>query len=140
VSFSYDTSVEADGHYSITCFIVGGTGRKWSVLSPTKRRQTVLNQITAMVGDEHGHRVYETEEIIEDEWIKEQWRKGAPSPVMGPNLLNKYADVLRAPCGSLHFVGTETAYEWKGYMDGAISAGARGAGEVIDALRKSAAR
>jgi monoamine oxidase len=133
VSFSYDTSVEADGHYSITYFIIGSTDRKWSVLSPTKRRQTVLNQITAMVGDEHGHRVYETEEIIEDEWIKEQWSKG-------PNLLNKYADVLRAPCGSLHFVGTETAYEWKGYMDGAISAGARGAGEVIDALRKSAAR
>jgi monoamine oxidase len=92
-----------------------------------------------MVGDEHGHRVYETEEIIEDEWIKEQWSKGVPSPVMGPNLLNKYAGVLRAPCGNLHFVGTETAYERKGYMDGAISAGARVAGEVIGALRKSAA-
>lgn len=139
VSFSYDTSVEADAQYSITCFIVGGTGRKWSILSPIKRRQTVLDQIAAMVGDEYGHRVYQTEEIIEDEWIKEHWSQGAPSPVMGPNLLNKYADVLRAPCGNLHFVGTETAYEWKGYMDGAVSAGERGAGEVIQALIKPAA-
>jgi len=137
VSFSYDTSVEDDDQYSITCFIVGGTGRKWSILSPIKRRQTVLDQIATMVGEEHGHRVYDTEEIIEDEWIKEHWSQGAPSPVMGPNLLNKYADVLRSPCGNLHFVGTETAYEWKGYMNGAISAGERGAREVIDALQKS---
>jgi monoamine oxidase len=83
--------------------------------------------------------VYQTEEIIEDEWIKEHWSQGAPSPVMGPNLLNKYADVLRAPCGNLHFVGTETAYEWKGYMDGAVSAGERGAVEVIQALIKPVA-
>jgi monoamine oxidase len=138
VSFSYDTSVEADRQYSITCFIVGGTGRKWSILSSIKRRQTVLDQIATMVGDEHGHRVYQTEEIVEDEWIKEHWSQGAPSPVMGPNLLNKYADVLRAPCGNLHFVGTETAYEWKGYMNGAISSGERGAQEVIQDLRRSA--
>ncbi|CZR67640.1 related to amine oxidase [Phialocephala subalpina] len=118
VSFSYDTSVEADGQYSITCFIVAGTGRKWSILSPIRRRKTVLDEIAALVGDENGHEVYQTEEIIEDEW---------------------YGNVLRSPCGNLHFVGTETAYEWKGYMDGAISAGERGAEEVIRALGKSAA-
>jgi monoamine oxidase len=70
-----------------------------------------LDQIATMVGNEHGYRVYETEEIIEDEWIKEHWSQGDPSPVMGPNLPNKYADVLRAPCGNLHFVCTETAYK-----------------------------
>ncbi|KAE9365980.1 FAD/NAD(P)-binding domain-containing protein [Stipitochalara longipes BDJ] len=118
VSFSYDTSVEADSQYSITLF---------------HRRRHRTQMIAAMVGEEHGYQVYQTEEIIEDEWIKEQWSQGAPSPVMGPNLLNKYADVLRAPCGNLHFVGTETAYQWKGYMDGAISAGKRGAREVISA-------
>lgn len=139
VSISYDTSVEADGQYSISCFIVAGTGRKWSILSPIKRRKTVLDEIAALVGDEHCHKVYQTEEIIEDEWVKEHWSQGAPSPVMEPNLLNKYGDVLRSPCGNLHFVGTETAYEWKGYMDGAISAGERGAEEVIRALTKSAA-
>jgi monoamine oxidase len=140
VSFSYDTSVEADGQYSITCFIVAGTGRKWSILSPIKRRKTILDQIAALVGDEHGYKVYQTEEIIEDEWVKEHWSQGAPSPVMGPNLLNKYGDILRSPCGNLHFVGTETAYEWKGYMDGAISAGERGAEEVIRALDNSAVK
>jgi monoamine oxidase len=81
---------------------------------------------------------YDTEEILEQEWAKKPWSQGAPSPVMGPGLFNKYADVLRAPCSSLHFVGTETAYEWKGYINSAISARERGVQEVIQALRKSA--
>jgi monoamine oxidase len=58
VSFSFDTSVEADSQYSITCFIVGGTGRKRSILSPIKRRQAVLDNVALMVGKEHGHIVY----------------------------------------------------------------------------------
>jgi monoamine oxidase len=138
VPFSFDTSIDDDDRYSITCFSVGGTGRKWSILSPIKRSQTVLDQIASMIGDKHGHRVYETDEVIEMEWIKEPWSQGAPSPVMEPGLLNKYGDVLRAPCGNLHFLGTETMYEWKGYMDGAISAGERGAQEVNQGLRNSA--
>jgi monoamine oxidase len=103
-----------------------------------QKHQTVLDQIAAMAGDEHGHKVYQMEKIIEDEWIKEHWSQGAPNPVMGPNSLSKYADVLRAPCGKLHFVGTETAYEWKRYMNGAISSGERGAVQVIQGLGKSA--
>jgi monoamine oxidase len=54
------------------------------------------------------------------------------------DLLIKYADVLRAPCGTLHFVGTETTYEWKGYVNGAISSGERGTQELMQALGKSA--
>jgi monoamine oxidase len=98
---------------------------------PNEKTSDVLDQIATMIGDEHGYRVYQTEEIIEDEWIKEHWSQGAPTPVMGPNLLNRYAAVLGAPCGSSHFVGTGTAYEWKGYMNGAISSGERDAQEVI---------
>ena len=80
--------------------------------------------------------MYQTEEAIEQEWIKEHWSQGVSSPGMGPGLLTKYADILRAPCGNLHFAGTETDYEWKGYMDRAIRAGEGGAEEVFLALRK----
>ncbi|KAE8446359.1 hypothetical protein EG329_012108 [Mollisiaceae sp. DMI_Dod_QoI] len=134
VSFTRDTSVPSLSQFSLTCFIVGGTGRSWSVLSPIKRREAVLDQIASMVEDEHERKVYETEEIIEQEWVKEQWSQGAPCPVMEPGLLNKYADVLRRRCGDWHFVGTETAFEWKGYMEGAVRAGERGAKEVIEVL------
>ena len=134
VSFTFDTSVPQDSQFSMTCFIVGGTGRKWSMLPPLKRRQAVLDQIASMVGEGNKHLVYETVETIEQEWIKEPWSQGAPSPVMGPGLLNKYADTLRKTWANVHFVGTETAFEWKGYMEGAVMAGERGAKEVLDAL------
>lgn len=134
VSFTNDTCAPSDSQFSITCFLVGETGRSWSILSPIKRRQAVLDQIASMVEEEHRRKVYDTEEIIEQEWAKEQWSQGAPTPVMEPGLLNKYFDVLRRNTGDLHFVGTETAYEWKGYMEGAVRAGGRGAKEVIELL------
>lgn len=90
-----------------------------------------------MVEEEHKRKVYETEEVIEQEWIKEQWSQGAPCPVMEPGLLNRYVDVLRRSAGDYHFVGTETAFEWKGYMEGAVLAGERGAKEVVEALTKA---
>lgn len=56
---------------------------------------------------------------------------------MGPGGLSAFEHVLRAPSGRLHFVGTETAYEWKGYMDGAVRSGERGAQEVLVAMNRS---
>lgn len=56
---------------------------------------------------------------------------------MPPNGLTEFEHVLRAPCGRVHFVGTETAYEWKGYMEGAVRSGERGAQEVLLAMNKA---
>lgn len=42
--------------------------------------------------------------------------QGCPCPVMGPGGLSEFEQVLRAPAGRIHFVGTETAWEWKGFV------------------------
>jgi len=34
----------------------------------------------------------------------------------------------------VHWAGTETATEWRGYMNGAVQAGQRAASEVLDSL------
>jgi hypothetical protein len=39
---------------------------------------------------------------------------------------------LHTPEGRLHFGGTETAYTWRGYMDGAIESGHRVALEIME--------
>jgi monoamine oxidase len=49
-------------------------------------------------------------------------------------MLRKYGDTLRASVGNLHFAGTETAFEWKGYLEGAVTTGQRAAEEVITAM------
>lgn len=56
---------------------------------------------------------------------------------MPPGGLTTYEHVLRAPTGRIHFVGTETAFEWKGYMEGAVRSGERGAQEVLLAMNKA---
>lgn len=42
---------------------------------------------------------------------------------MSPGMLTEFEHVLRAPAGRIHFVGAETAYEWKGYMEGKTISG-----------------
>ncbi|KAK3492200.1 uncharacterized protein B0T23DRAFT_357535 [Neurospora hispaniola] len=43
---------------------------------------------------------------------------------------------MREPFGNVHFAGTETAEEWRGFMEGAARSGFRGAKEIIQALKK----
>ena len=56
---------------------------------------------------------------------------------MAPAGLTDFEHVLRAHSGRVHFVGTETAYEWKGYMEGAVRSGERGAQEVLLSMNKA---
>ncbi|KAJ0350487.1 hypothetical protein COL154_007934 [Colletotrichum chrysophilum] len=131
IVFSRDTCVPNDKQYSITCFHVAEPGRQWSKLRAKDRREAVLKQFRAMfstVVDD----VPEPINIIEKEWTKDPWARGAPSPVMGPEVLTSGAGkAVREPVGHIHFIGTETSLVWKGYMEGAVQAGIRGAKEVI---------
>lgn len=74
-------------------------------------------------------------QILEQEWVKEEWIEGAPNPVMALGALSEGGLVrITEPFMSVHFVGTETADVWRGYMEGAVRSGERGANEVIEAL------
>jgi monoamine oxidase len=59
-------------------------------------------------------------------------------PVMPPEVLDSLDGEARRsigkPWGNVHFVGTETADMWQGYMEGAIRSGLRGARESIALL------
>ena len=134
VCFSRDTSFEQDKQYSITCFVVGEICRQWAKLSTTQRKDTILDSLTRMVGEKGARFVRTYLDVRETNWMPEIWSLGAPCPVPGPGTWLRLGDSLRTPFQNLHFVGTETAFIWKGYMDGAVSAGERGAQEVIEAL------
>lgn len=130
-----DTSVDSKGHYSLTCFVVGEPARRWAALPSADRKVAVLQQIQKLFGP--FVTVVEPFEIVEQIWKDEQWSQGCPCPVMAPGDLTKFESVLRAPTGRIHYVGTETAFEWKGYMEGAVRSGERGAQEVLSALKKA---
>ncbi|MEO3823607.1 flavin monoamine oxidase family protein [Actinomadura sp. B10D3] len=67
-------------------------------------------------------------------WDNEMWSGGGPVGVAPPGALTAFGPALRAPCGPIHWAGTETSDYWTGYMDGAVRSGERVAKEVHAAL------
>jgi monoamine oxidase len=118
----------------MVCFMVGAAGRKWSKCTPEEKRKQVAEQIKALFGAQ-GAKVPEPTKILLQDWAKEEWIWGAPCPVLGLGQLVKGGmEAIKEPFRSLHFVGTETSDVWKGYMEGAVRSGKRGAAEVVAEL------
>ncbi|KAJ3521051.1 hypothetical protein NM208_g13462 [Fusarium decemcellulare] len=133
ISFTRDTCVPEDEQYSITCFHVGKPGREWSSLPTQDRQDAVLKQFRAAFSTVA--KVPEPINIVEKEWTKDEWFQGGPTPVLMPGAMTGAAKSIREPFKNIHFVGTETSLVWKGYMEGAVRSGDRGAKEVIKALK-----
>lgn len=132
VVFSRDVSSDEDKMYAISCLIGGQYAHKWSRLPVSRRVNAVKDQLASMMGPEHGGKIYDTIQTIEKAWAKEPFIEGVPCPMPAPGgIWPRLGNALRRPFGALHFIGTETAIEWKGYMEGAVRAGERGAAEVI---------
>jgi len=136
VVFSRDVSSDEDKMYAISCLIGGKFALGWSRLPRSRRVNAVKDQLASMIGPEHGERIHNTIQTIEMAWAKESFIEGVPCPMPAPGgIWPRLGNALRRPFGSLHFIGTETAFEWKGYMEGAVRAGERGAAEVIADLK-----
>ena len=50
-----------------------------------------------------------------------------------PGTLTEYGSTIPTPVDRIHWAGTETAAEFWGSFDGAVSAGERAASEVLSA-------
>ncbi|KAE8159235.1 FAD/NAD(P)-binding domain-containing protein [Aspergillus tamarii] len=137
IRFARDTSAPEEGQYSITCFHVAGTGRAWSELPADERQKTVLEHYRTLFSGA-AKDVPEPIQVLEKEWSKDPFALGVGTPVMMPGIMTGDAyRALRDPFGHIHFVGTETAIAWKGFMEGAVRAGSRGAREVIWAIKST---
>ena len=141
ISVVRDTSVPADNKWILTCFMSGDPGRAWYQLPSAQiKKDVIIDQL----GDLYADRVGVREAFIDSlshEWVEEKFSGyGCPCPALAPGVLDAVGDSLQEPFRNVHFVGTETADEWKGYMEGAVQSGERGAGEVVSRLAASVAR
>ena len=139
VTLIRDTSHPEAGVHALTCFVLGNVGRAWAALPESQRRAEILAQVATMYTDVSRDTIYAPVEIFELQWTSEEWSQGAPCPVTAPGVMSKVGHAIREPFGHVHFVGTETSVVWKGYMEGAVRSGERGAAEVDEALRREAA-
>ncbi|VUC30119.1 unnamed protein product [Clonostachys rosea] len=137
VALGRDTSVEEKGLYAFTLFVQGNAGYEWSQKPAHERRAIILNQLASVFNVGYDSELYKPIEIFEMVWKGETFSRGALVPITRIGDLTKYASVYGKPTGNLHFVGTEFAPVWKGYLEGALASGEVGAKEVAEAISSS---
>ncbi|KAH8427438.1 putative flavin-containing amine oxidase [Aspergillus melleus] len=129
-----DSCSPEDRKYVLTCFMSGDPGRAWAALPTKEREQSLLQQLTKLFGVSNLDS--EFMQMTTYEWVNDEWAGwGCPCTALTPGVLDTLGpDALRESSGNLHFAGTETAGEWKGYMEGAVRSGERAAAEVVKSL------
>ncbi|KAL2209584.1 putative flavin-containing amine oxidase [Sarocladium strictum] len=131
-----DTSSPADNKHVLTCFMGADYGREWSALpTDAEKEAALLQQLTTLYGIDNLKDQFVS--LTYYEWTQDEWSGwGCPCTALPPGVLDTVGgDSLREPAGDLHFAGTETAGEWKGYMEGAVRSGERAAAEVVKGLK-----
>lgn len=143
VSIVRDTSVDSEDNYALTCFIGSQPGRKWYGLSPAERQRVVLKQIAHLFRLSEAEVDAEFIDSLTSPWMEDRWAGwGCPFSVTPPGVIGDSADgdLISAPSGGLYFVGTELTNKWRGYMEGALVSGKRGAAQALEGLKASDAR
>jgi monoamine oxidase len=115
-----------EGLPALLAFVVGAPAREWGA-RPRELKEAVLSRFASWFGPQAADPV----DYLQHDWATEEWTRGCPISVSGPMTHSIHGAALRAPVGSLHWAGTETATEWMGFMEGAIQAGERAAGELL---------
>jgi monoamine oxidase len=127
VRATFDDCSPAGDHAALVAFVVGDAAKQLSRRPEAERRAAIVAELARL----HGPAAAAPASYVDKDWVADEWAGGCYVGVMPPGLLSETAGALRAPCGRLHFAGTETARHHMGYLEGAIEAGDRAATEVL---------
>jgi monoamine oxidase len=122
----------ADGHRqaALLGFSVGQPARQFAALPASRRRTVAVAELCRLYGPEAS----DLQDYVEFDWSGEAWTLGCPVGSPRPGVLSLNGSELRSRCGRIGFAGTETAREYCGYMEGALEAAERAAGEALAML------
>ena len=131
IILTMDTSPVDGGAGVMMCFIVGPAANRFGAREPEERRESVIRSLVVRFGPMAADPV----DVLEQDWSKEEFSRGAYFAHFPPGALTQYGPALREPWGRVHWAGSETSAVSLGTIDGAIRSGERAAREVLDALR-----
>ncbi|KAG8627774.1 hypothetical protein KVT40_003647 [Elsinoe batatas] len=131
MSATRDTSDPSTELYRITGFIAGLQAERFTELTSVEQKEMVLDQLSRLFSADMAKN---PTDFVVLEWACEEWSGGCPCPFTPPGVLFSKGKYLKEPHGNVHFAGTETAEEWIGYMEGALSSGSRVAAEILSLL------
>lgn len=128
IQLVFDNSPEDASMGVLSCFL---SVVECPHLADRKQREEGLKEELARY---FGPKALDATGYVEKDWAADPWSTGCITPLT-PGLLSAGGEHLRKPSGRIFWAGTESAKRWCGYMDGAVSAGLRAAGEVHASLK-----
>lgn len=133
VSVTYDNSPPDGSPGVMLAFLEAGAARRAADLPKDERRAQVVGCLKRFFGP----RAANPEHYVDKTWATDPWSAGCYGGFMAPGAWRANGPALRAPIGSIHWAGAETATVWNGYMDGAIGSGEEAARAVIGELSQA---
>ncbi len=134
IRLCFDDSAHDGSHPALVGFFLGDTARAWTQKPAEERRRAALESLARFFGPE----ALSPTAYADLDWIAEPWSTGCYVGLPRLGTLTGIGDALRAPCGRVHWAGTETAREGCGYIDGAVESGERAATELAARLASPA--
>ena len=126
----YDNSPPSAAAGVLTTFLAGENAERAGRMSPTDRRQAVLDGIAKYVGPG----ALQPVDFIETEWSAQEWTRGAYGTSFGVGGLSRFGEDLRRPIGPIHWACTDIAGVGHIHMEGAIRSGERAAKTCLAAV------
>ena len=126
IDVAFDNTTDAGGA-GLVVFATGDRGRALGAMAEADRRRLVLDTLAEAYGEPARH----PRLVADHDWDTEPFSGGCP--VASPSPASRVPvgfDPTRRD-GRVAWAGTETSTVWRGYVDGAIAAGQRAAGQVL---------
>ena len=130
VGFTVDSSNKAGRPGVLVALAIGSGAKTLGQMDALTRKATVLTHIQRVLGDVS----VQPSAFYSTDWMLEPWSRGGYASRRAIGQWSEQRSPLNAPCGPIHFAGTETATEWRGFMEGALQSAERASSEVIDSL------
>lgn len=111
----------------LTAITEAHDARELCAMGAAERRRAVLDA----VAERFGERARTPVDYVEQNWTVERYSGGGMISHTPPGVLTEYGPALRAPCGRIHWAGTESSDVMYGFVDGAVRSGERAATEAM---------
>ncbi|SHR61715.1 monoamine oxidase [Mycobacteroides abscessus subsp. abscessus] len=122
-----DSSTPGQPHGVLTALIGGKYARRLGQLPPLERKKEIVSCLGLLFGKE----ALDPIALYDKDWSEDPWSRGGYAAHFATGVITEYGAALTDPVGPIHWAGTETANEWRLYMEGAIESGERAAKETL---------
>ena len=132
IEFLTDSSHKAGEPGILVAFASGTHAVSLSQTDSETRKTLILSHIQKVLGEAPVPLKY----FFSMDWISEPWSCGGYASRRAIGGWVNWQNTLAKPCDPIHFAGTETATEWRSYIEGALQSAERASAEVISALNR----